>query len=292
MNEIMEIADEITIIRDGTWISSGPISDYTSDKIISLMVGRKISNIFPKQTVPIGKTVLKVKGLYSRGIFRDISFEVKRGEILGFAGLVGAGRSEVMRAIFGLDEFQSGEIWIDGKKVNIHRTEDAISAGIVMVSEDRRAEGIIPIRSARENITLPFVKKFQKCGFINKKEENRTAMDMIKKFQIKVSTPEQEIRNLSGGNQQKVILAKWLLGNPKVLILDEPTRGIDVGSKSEIHRLMCEYAKQGLAIIMISSELPEVLGMSDRIVVMREGRICGELSSREANQEAIMRLAT
>lgn len=198
----------------------------------------------------------------------------------------------MMRAVFGLDEYQSGEIFVNGKKAEIHRTEDAIAAGIAMVSEDRRAEGIIPVRSARENITLPFIKKFRKHGLIRKKAESRMAEEMIEKFQIKVSTPEQEIRNLSGGNQQKVILAKWLLGNPKVLILDEPTRGIDVGSKSEIHRLMCEYAKQGLAIIMISSELPEVLGMSDRIIVMREGRISGELIREEADQEAIMRLAT
>lgn len=292
MNEIMEIADEVTIIRDGAWISSGPISDYTSDKIISLMVGRKITNIFPKEEAPIGKTVLEVKGLSSRGVFRDISFSVREGEILGFAGLVGAGRSEVMRAVFGLDEFQSGEILVNGTKVDIRRTEDAIDAGIVMVSEDRRAEGIIPVRSTRENITLPFIRKFRRHGLIDKKTEQKTAADMIEKFKIKVSTPEQEIRNLSGGNQQKVILAKWILGKPKVLILDEPTRGIDVGSKSEIHRLMCEYAKQGLAIIMISSELPEILGMSDRIMVMREGRISGELRREEADQEAIMRLAT
>ena len=292
MDEIMEIADEVTIIRDGAWISSGPIGDYTSDKIISLMVGRNISNIFPKEKAPIGDTVLEVRELCSRGVFRNISFSVKEGEILGFAGLVGAGRTEVMRAVFGLDEYQSGEIFVNGKKAEIHRTEDAIAAGIAMVSEDRRAEGIIPVRSARENITLPFIKKFRKHGLISKKAESRTAEKMIEKFQIKVSTPEQEIRNLSGGNQQKVILAKWLLGNPKVLILDEPTRGIDVGSKSEIHRLMCEYAKQGLAIIMISSELPEVLGMSDRIIVMREGRISGELIREEADQEAIMRLAT
>lgn len=293
MDEIRQIADEITIIRDGSFVSWGPIDNYTEDDIISLMVGRKISNIFPKEEVPIGDVVMEVKGLTSKGIFRDIGFQVRAGEILGFSGLVGAGRSEVMRAIFGLDSYESGEIILNGRRVKITSAEDAIANGIAMASEDRRAEGIIPVRSVRENISLAFIRQFRThARIVNKKEEKQAINHMIDTFNIKVSDPEQEIRTLSGGNQQKAILAKWLLGDVKVLILDEPTRGIDVGSKAEIHKLMCDYAKKGIAIIMISSELPEILGMSDRIMVMREGRIAAELSRSEASQEVIMKLAT
>lgn len=293
MDEIRRIADEITIIRDGSWVSSGPIEEYKEDDIISLMVGRKISNIFPKEEVLIGDVVMEVKGLTSRGVFRDIDFKVRAGEILGFSGLVGAGRSEVMRAIFGLDPYESGEIMLNGRELKIKSTEDAIANGIAMASEDRRAEGIVPVRSVRENISLAFIRQFKRqAKIVNKKEEKKAVNNMIDTFNIKVSNPEQEIRTLSGGNQQKAILAKWLLGDIKVLILDEPTRGIDVGSKAEIHKLMCDYAKKGIAIIMISSELPEILGMSDRVMVMREGRIAAELTREEASQEAIMKLAT
>lgn len=292
MDEIFRIADDITIIRDGKWISSGPAAEYDVDKVISLMVGRKIDNIFPKIEVPVGDVVLEVKNLKQYGRFRDINFKVRKGEILGFSGLVGAGRSEVMRAVFGLDPYHEGEILLNGKKVVIRNTKDAIDYGIAMASEDRRAEGIIPIRSTRENITLANIRSFAKHFLINGKKEKSEVDRMIGMLNIKVTSQEQPIKNLSGGNQQKVILAKWLMGDLNVLILDEPTRGIDVGSKSEIHSLMCEFAKKGLAIIMISSEMPELLGMSDRIVVMREGIITGELLKSEASQEAIMKLAT
>lgn len=292
LDELFQIGDDITIIRDGKWISSGPVSEYDKDKIISLMVGRTISNIFPKKDVPIGDVVLEVKNLKQYGRFHDINFRVRQGEILGFSGLVGAGRSEVMRAVFGLDPYHDGDIYIHGKRVEIHNTKNAIAHGIAMVSEDRRSEGIIPGRSTRENITLANIKDFARRFLINSKKENKEVQRMIKLLNIKVSTPEQLIKNLSGGNQQKVVLAKWLSGDLKVLILDEPTRGIDVGSKSEIHRLMCGFAKQGLAIIMVSSEMPELLGMSDRIVVMQQGIIRGELTREEASQEAIMELAT
>jgi len=292
MDEIFRIADDITIIRDGKWISSGPIGEYDQDKVISLMVGRTITNIFPKIDVPIGDVVLEVKNLKQYGRFRDISFQVRKGEILGFSGLVGAGRSEVMRAVFGLAPYHDGEIYMNRKKVEIHSSQEAIANGIAMASEDRRAEGIIPGRSTRENITLANIRSFAGKGLINGKKEKKEVQRMIELLRIKVSSQEQLIKNLSGGNQQKVILAKWLLGKLDVLILDEPTRGIDVGSKSEIHSLMCELAKQGLAIIMISSEMPELLGMSDRIVVMREGTIRGELKRDEASQETIMKLAT
>lgn len=292
MDEIFHIADDITVIRDGKWISSGPVTEYDKDKVISLMVGRTISNIFPKVDVPVGEVVLEVKNLKQYGRFRDISFKVRKGEILGFSGLVGAGRSEVMRAVFGLDPYHDGEILIHGKKVEIHSSKDAIAHGIAMASEDRRAEGIIPNRSAKENITLVNIKQFAEKFLIRNGKEKKAVERMIELLKIKVSSQEQLVENLSGGNQQKVVLAKWLLGELDILILDEPTRGIDVGAKAEIHSLMCEFAKRGLAIIMISSEMPELLGMSDRVIVMKEGVISGELSREEASQETIMQLAT
>lgn len=292
MDEIFKIADDITIIRDGEWISSGPAGEYDIDKVVSLMVGRKIDNMFPKEKAKIGNVVMEVKGLTQPGKFKDINFQVKAGEILGFAGLIGAGRSEVMRAVFGLDPYAAGEVFINGKKIHIRNTEDGIRHGIAMVSEDRRAEGIVPERSCKENISLSAIDKMSRFGVIDLKQEDKKVNDSIERLNIKLSSPEQLVKNLSGGNQQKVILAKWMLQDIKVFILDEPTRGIDVGAKSEIHRLMCEFAKKGIAIIMISSELPEVLAMSDRILVMREGEIRGELTAEMASQEAIMHYAT
>lgn len=292
MDEIFRIADDITIIRDGKWINTEPAACYDIDKVISLMVGRTISTIYPKEPAHLGEVMLEVKNLTQYGNFENVSFQVRRGEILGFAGLVGAGRSEVMRSIFGMDPVDKGEVFLKGKKIRIKNTRDAIRHGIAMASEDRRAEGIIPERSTRENITLPTVEQFSKCKLINQRKEMEAVKKMIDMLSIKVSSPEQMIKNLSGGNQQKVILARWLLKELNVLILDEPTRGIDVGAKMEIHKLMCKFAQQGLAIIMVSSELPEILGMSDRIVVMREGEVRGELSRAEATQKSIMALAT
>ena len=293
MDEIKQIADEITIIRDGSYVASGEISKFSEDDIISLMVGRKISNIFPKSNGNIGDVVLEVKNLCSKGVFSNISFQVRAGEILGFSGLVGAGRSEVMRSIFGLDPYDSGEIILNGRELKIKCTEDAIKNGIAMASEDRRADGIIPVRSVRENISLAFIRQFRRrSGLINKEREKEAITKSIDEFNIKISDPEQEIRTLSGGNQQKAILARWLLGDIKVLILDEPTRGIDVGSKAEIHKLMSDYANKGIAVIMISSELPEIIGMSDRVLVMREGKVSGILSREEVTSEKIMKLST
>jgi inositol transport system ATP-binding protein len=291
MDEIFRIADDITIIRDGRWISSGSIKDYTIDKVISLMVGRTITNIFPKIDVEIGEVVLEVKNLTSYGKFENISFKLHKGEILGVSGLVGSGRTEVMRAIFGLDPIDKGEIFIRGHKVDIRDTHCAINLGIAMASEDRRQEGIIPLRSVRENITLPSIKQFARLFAINKNRELEEVNRMIEMLAIKASSPEQLISQLSGGNQQKVILAKWLLRQLNVMILDEPTRGIDIGSKSEIHRLMGEFAKGGLGIIMVSSELPEVIGMSDRVMIMKQGKITGEIARAMLNQESVMRLA-
>jgi inositol transport system ATP-binding protein len=297
MDEIFKIADDITILRDGKWVDSGPASAYNPEKLVSLMVGREINNIFPKdETVPIGETVLEVRGLTQKpehgGRFTDISFELHRGEILGFAGLVGAGRSEVMRAIFGLDPASSGTIAVNGKTVKVKNTADAIKHGIAMISEDRKMYGLALGRNVHENISLVNLKKYIKRFLINDKDITDDAIRMKDLLNIKISSFKVEANTLSGGNQQKVVLAKWLTGQVNIMILDEPTRGIDVGAKAEIHRLMGNFARQGMAIIMISSELPEIIGMSDRVVVMQEGRINGVLSRKEATQESIMRLAT
>lgn len=292
LDEIFQIADDITVIRDGKWIASDSASNYDKNKLITQMVGRTITNIFPKEEVEIGETVLEVKNLTRSGVFEDVSFEVRKGEILGIAGLVGAGRTEVARAIFGLDPLDSGEIIMEGKPIKVEKPTDVIKKGIAMLSEDRKEVGLVLGRSVRENISLANLKKFAPGLFINSKQEAETVDRMIKMLQIKVPSMDTAVNTLSGGNQQKVVLAKWLLGEIKILILDEPTRGIDVGSKSEIHKLMTEFAKQGLAIIMISSELPEIMGMSDRILVMQEGKIKGELSREEATQERVMTLAT
>lgn len=292
MEEIFQIADEVTVVRDGAWIITKSASELTVDEIITHMVGRKVDNLFPRTATTPGKVAIEVHNLTRKNVFQDISFQACRGEIVGFAGLVGAGRSEVMRSVFGLDPYDSGSIYVDGKQIHIRNSGDGLKNGIAMMSEDRRSEGIIPIRSVRENASLAFIDRFAKLIFINQQQEIQATDSMLDKLKVRASSPKQEIRTLSGGNQQKVILAKWLLGDTKVLILDEPTRGIDVGSKAEIHQLMCDCAAEGMAVIMISSELPEVLGMADRIYVMREGRIAGELSRQAATQETIMRLAT
>ena len=296
MNEIFRIADEITIIRDGQWIETGPASDYDPDKLVARMVGREITNVFPKDTtVPIGDVVLEVKNLTQvkedGGRFRDISFELHKGEILGFAGLVGAGRSEVMRAIFGLDPISSGSVILDGKEMHVKNTRDAINQGLAMVNEDRRTYGLVLGRSIHHNTSLVNMKKYTK-GLIDDKAISADVEEMRKLLHIKIANEDVEAGTLSGGNQQKVVLAKWLVGDVKVMILDEPTRGIDVGAKSEIHKLMTNFAREGMGIIMISSELPEILGMSDRVVVMQEGIIQGILDRSEATQESVMKLAT
>lgn len=290
MDEIFAIADDITIMRDGKWIASGPAPEYTRDKIISLMVGRTITEVFPKIEVPIGEEVLSVKHLSGKG-FADISFSVRQGEILGLAGLVGAGRTEVARALFGLTPYASGEVFIEGKPVAIGNVRDAIGHGIAMVSEDRKQEGLVLQRSVKENTSLANLQKFAPGFLLNGKKESEVVADMIDLLRIKTVSMDTLVGNLSGGNQQKVVISKWIMGDIKLLILDEPTRGVDVGSKSEIHKLMGELASRRLAIIMISSELPEILGMSDRIIVMHEGRMRGELSRSEATQERIMTIA-
>ncbi|MEY8690186.1 MAG: sugar ABC transporter ATP-binding protein [Leptothrix sp. (in: b-proteobacteria)] len=292
MDEIFRIADDITIIRDGQYIDSNIASAYDESTLIALMVGRTISSIFPKEEVPIGDVALDVRGLTRHGVFSDISFTVRRGEIVGLSGLVGAGRTEVARAIFGLDALDAGQVRLDGALLTLCNPSDAISHGIAMVSEDRKAEGLVLCRSVQENISLANLDKFVPGLFLDQHAETAEGERMRNLLQIKTASLDTGVGTLSGGNQQKIVIAKWLLGDLRVLILDEPTRGIDVGSKSEIHKLMTQFTKQGLAIIMISSELPEILGMSDRIIVMQEGRMKGELLRKDATQESIMKLAT
>lgn len=292
MEEIFEICDAVSVFRDGTYVGSRSMEGVTREELISMMVGRKVANIFPKTDCEIGDVVLKVEGLSGNG-FSDISFEVHSGEILGFSGLVGSGRSETMRAIFGLDPLKSGKIWLEGKEVHIKDPYDAVELGIAMVNEDRKSYGLCLNRSIRENISLPNLPKKQRGLLLNQRREKREVEEVSKQLTVKAASIEDEVYSLSGGNQQKVVLSKWIMANPKVLILDEPTRGVDVGAKSEIHSLMCKFAAKGMAIIMISSELPEVMGMSDRLLVYHEGRINGEIGRQEilsgaATQEVVL----
>lgn len=293
MDEIFKIADDITILRDGMVVDSRKKEDLTIEEVINLMVGRKFdSSQYPKENITIGETKLSVTDFNHGKTFQNINFEVKAGEIIGFAGLMGAGRTEVMRAIFGLDEFDSGSIEISGIPTPIKNVAKSINNKLVMLSEDRRRYGIIPVRSIKENTTLSSLKKIFYNGYLHSKEEKSTVSEMHLKMRVKAPSLDTAIEALSGGNQQKVVLAKWLLSNPEVLILDEPTRGIDVGAKFEIYKLMTELAREGKAQIMVSSELPELMGMCDRIYVMAEGKIMGELQKNEFSQENIMRYAT
>ncbi len=291
LNEIFEIADMVTVLRDGKMVGCLNRSEMTESVIINLMVGREINDIFAKLPSDISEPILEVKNLSTKGFLKDINFSLKKGEILGFAGLVGAGRSEVMRAIFGIDKKETGEIYIHGEKVTINTTEDALKHGIGFVPEDRKEQALILGMQVKENITLAALRMLSKLNFIDKKKEDRLAADYIEKLSIRTPSDEQKVMYLSGGNQQKVVIAKWMATNPEILILDEPTRGVDVGAKKEIHLLISELAQEGVGIILISSELPEILGMSDRIVVMHEGKIKGEILREDASQEKIMKMA-
>lgn len=280
MEEIFQICDRVSVFRDGQYIASSPISEVSTSELISMMVGRTVSNVFPKTDCRIGDVILKAEHISGNG-FRDISFEVRAGEILGISGLVGSGRSETMRAIFGLDPLEEGTLYLDGKELRIRSPKEAIAHGIAMVNEDRKTYGLCLFRSLRENISLPNLPGKQKSLLINQRKEKQDCFEIAEKLKVKASGIEVDAYSLSGGNQQKIVLSKWIMSAPKVLILDEPTRGVDVGAKSEIHSLMCQFAAQGLAIIMISSELPEVMGMSDRILIYHEGKINGEVSRSE-----------
>ena len=292
MEEIFELCDRITVLRDGSYIGVKNIPETNMNEIVKMMIGREIGERYPSRDVKIGKEVLKVKGLTRKGTFHDVSFSVRAGEVLGVSGLMGAGRTEIMQAIFGNLSYESGSIEIDGKEVKISNPRQAMEQGIGFITEDRKTEGLMLDKSIRENISLCNLGRISKSSVISKEAEKNMVAEAIKDLHIKCFGPYHECNNLSGGNQQKVVLAKWILTNPKILILDEPTRGVDIGAKKEIYSIINKLAAQGVAIIMVSSELPEVLGMSDNIMVVREGEVRGIISYEEANQERVMTLAT
>ncbi|MCM2474286.1 sugar ABC transporter ATP-binding protein [Rhizobium sp. CG5] len=292
MNELFEIADEFSVFRDGKYIGTHASSDVTRDDIIRMMVGREITQMFPKEDVPLGDVLLSVKNLTLDGVFRDVSFDVRAGEILGVAGLVGSGRSNVAETLFGVTPASSGSIEIDGKPVDIHSPTEAIRNRMAFLTEDRKETGCLLILNVLENMQLAVLQdRFVSKGFVQQGELSAQCEDMCRKLRVKTPSMSERIENLSGGNQQKVLIGRWMLTNPRILILDEPTRGIDVGAKAEIHRLVSEMTKLGVAVIMISSEMPEVLGMSDRIMVMHEGRVTGFLDRKDATQIKVMDLA-
>jgi ribose transport system ATP-binding protein len=294
LEEIKRICNRITIMRDGHYINTVDAQDVSIDQIISMMVGRTIYESAPEvPTTSNQETVLAVKGLNRAGVLKDINFTLKKGEILGFAGLMGAGRTEVARAVFGADRIDTGEIYVQGRRAQIKTPRDAVRYGIGYLSEDRKRYGLALGMDVESNVVLAAFKKFLgRLGWVNRGKTRRTAQQYVETLAIKTPTIQQRVRNLSGGNQQKVVIGKWLTADTDILIFDEPTRGIDVGAKSEIYKLLNDLAHQGKSIIMISSELPEVLRMSHRIIVMCEGRITGELSAAEATQEGIMKYAT
>lgn len=292
MNELFEIADEFSVFRDGIYVGTHASCDVTTDDIIKMMVGREVTNMFPKEDVTIGQPLLEVDGLTLNGVFHDISFNVRAGEIFGIAGLVGSGRSNVAEALFGVTPADSGSIRINGREVTITSPANAMHEGMAFLTEDRKETGCFLPLSVLENTQVAALhNNFVRLGLVDQKAIDTQCKEMKDKLNIKTPDLDERIENLSGGNQQKVLIARWLITNPKILILDEPTRGIDVGAKAEIHRLISQLAGQGVAVVMISSELPEVLGMSDRIMVMHEGNMTGILDRSEADQVKIMQLA-
>lgn len=289
LEEIFEVCDRVTVFRDGKYILTKNVNEITTPELIKNIIGRDLSNMYPKVEAEIGEPVLEVKNLTRNGVCEDISFTVRAGEIVGFSGLVGAGRTEIMRCIFGIDPIDSGEIFLNGEKVVNSDPKQAVENGFAMVTEDRLRMGAIYALSVKANTTIArFDHICNKAGFYSPKDEDVVFDEAMSKIQVKYSSADEKISQLSGGNQQKVIIARWLATNPKVLILDEPTRGIDVGSKTEIYKIMFELAQRGLAIIMVSSELPEILGVSDRVVVIREGRIAYECMTKDATQESLI----
>jgi len=290
-DEIYRIADRFTVFRDGEMVGKGFIRDTPENEIVKLMVGRSVDHIFPARTATIGETVLAVEGLSHPTEFENISFAVKKGEILGFYGLVGAGRSEVMQAVFGMTAVSAGTMVLDGKAIAPRSPADAVEAGIVYVPEERGKQGVITGEPIFKNVSLPSIGKTSRNGFIRMAEEFALARTYTERLDLRASSLSQNVSTLSGGNQQKVVIAKWLATLPKVIILDEPTKGIDIGSKAAVHGFMAELVAQGLSVIMVSSELPEILGMSDRVVVMREGHIIETLENKNLQPETLVRLA-
>lgn len=292
MEEIFKISDKISVMRDGEYVGTKLTKETSRPELIQMMVGRELKEQFPEAKSPIGEVALEVKNLSTPTLLKNVNLSVRSGEILGLAGLVGAGRTETARAIFGADPISSGEIYVHGEKVRIQKPQDAIDKGIAYIPEDRKKHGVLLEMSIRENTSFIALKSISKAGVVNKSKDRKLAEEYIEKLRIKTPSMEQLSKNLSGGNQQKVVLAKSLASNSNIIIFDEPTRGIDVGAKQEIYHLMRSLAQDGMAIIMISSEMPELLGMSDRIIVMHEGEVMGEVAGQEATQEVILEYAS
>ncbi len=291
-DEVFDLCDTVTVLRDGEYISTSKVADTTVDALVSAMVGREVAELFPKTAAEIGEPVLEVDDLSRTGVFHEVSFQVRAGEIVGLAGLVGAGRSEIARAVFGVDSYDTGSVRLNGAAVPPANPRAAIKAGMAFIPEDRRKQGLVIDASVTRNVAGVIRKGLSKGGLITAAMENKASGPWASRLEVKTSALDMNAATMSGGNQQKVVIAKWLATHPKILIIDEPTRGIDVGTKAEVHRLLSELAGQGLAILMISSELPEVLGMADRVLVVCEGRVTAELTRDEATPEAVMRAAT
>ncbi len=292
LEEVFAISDEITVLRDGGYVGTYPTAELDPERLIALMVGRPLDTLYDKPVSAPGAPLLRVEGLRREGVFADVSFEVCAGEIVGLAGLVGAGRTEVARAIFGIDRLDDGRVLLDGRPVRFASPRQAVRAGLAYVPEDRQSQGLVLPLPISQNVTLPLLREMSPGGVLRPARERGLAEEYRRRLSLRARSVRQPARDLSGGNQQKVVLSKWLATRPRVLILDEPTRGIDVGAKAEVHRLIGELAAEGLAILMISSELPEILAMSDRVLVMREGRLTAALSRGAATQERVMAAAT
>ncbi|MGF1648116.1 MAG: sugar ABC transporter ATP-binding protein [Kineosporiaceae bacterium] len=290
--EIRALCQRVTILRDGRHVSTDPLADLTVAEMVRRMVGRDLGDLFPKQPARVGDIVLEVRALTRRGVFAGVDLDVRAGEIVALAGLVGAGRSEVVRAVFGVDRADSGTVRMAGRPLPPGRPAAAMAAGVALVPEDRRQQGLVMDLSIERNVTLPRRRRLAVGGFLMGGRERRSAADWTERLRTRYASLADPVQRLSGGNQQKVVLAKWLSTEPRVLIVDEPTRGIDVGTKAEVHRLLSELAGRGVAVLMVSSELPEVLGMADRVVVMREGRVVAELPRAAATEESVMAAAT
>jgi rhamnose transport system ATP-binding protein len=292
LEEVTAIADTVTVLRDGRHIATRPAAELSQGEIVRLMVGRSLDALFPKEDAEIGDVVLRAEGLARRGVFSDISFELRRGEIVGLAGFVGSGRTEVARSIFGIDRLDSGELWISGRRFRPRSPRAALRRGLAYLPEDRLQQGLVQPMSISANTSMAVLPRLTPAGILQPWRERRLARRFMEQLRIRATSPAQIVRSLSGGNQQKVVLAKWLAAEPRILILDEPTHGVDVGTKADVHRAISHLAAQGLTILMISSELPEILGMSDRVLVMREGRLVAEFPRADATQERIIQAAS
>ncbi len=291
-DEVFDLCDTVTVMRDGAYVDTLAVADTTIDQMVALMVGREVGELFPKTPATVGEPVLEVRGLTSAGVFHDVSFDVRAGEIVGLAGLVGAGRSEIARAVFGVDAYDEGTVTLAGRPVRRRDPRAAIRAGMAFIPEDRRKQGLVIDSSVSRNVAGAVRRGLTRGGFLTHRAEDRAAAPWAARLEVKTSSLDMSAATMSGGNQQKVVIAKWLATEPRLLIIDEPTRGIDVGTKAEVHRLLSELAGQGMAILMISSELPEVLGMADRVLVVCEGHLTADIARDDATPENVMRAAT